>query len=1267
MVQLVLAGSQDTFLTGSPKITYFISVYYRRTPFFLNTIQVPFTGPVRFGEAALCKIPQTGDVIVGMSLQASLPALGSQSTSYTYVGGVISFTMNVNSVPYLIRVPPGATNTDLNWLNNKVPNLSFDTSLTITYTGTGTATINVVSDDNADILCQENPIFTVSGKRSPDYPLELSPVWSYTTEKNISYVSNTGNKLIREATLKIGGQTIKRIEGEYLTLKEDLDVSEENQFALTALVGKNDTQLVADTKPYLVPLDFTEFLPVCALQRHDLQVDYQFEQFSNLIPYDGLGELSYTSYSTKPFVSVRDALLLSPNIFISTSTSNVAQFDSNVLSNTYTGVNPGQIRNLFSNLFTYDGAKLTKDSGTQISVTANAFGSDTQSNLYLFNVNSNLVSIYSNTLSLLSNVDTFSFPPGFATSTVKYINVSAGTLQTSTENLTIRSNALLTQNTITINNFTASPTVPFVSNITWSADLNANAYFSNSRTFAYNLGSLVTSNVFTIPVSDYTFNWRVTTSQGTVYDPTVITSTDSVYVDDVHQPKGVANVYYEGNFTSNLTFSYGNFASDPYQTVPSSNALSATFPYVYTVNDVWTSKTLSNLDRFNVSRGVRYIGNPSNPIVSNVLTGYLAITYTGVSASSNALIRYVGPGGILYTTNLIPSDTTINIGPSSYYYEDGVYKTRTTTTTCTRVGTTLYFNGAIPIYSVSVGGVPQVHDPIGGFSNVLQFTGVTYPVSFTPSLTITGPGSGRLDDRTQWVASGSTVNFYGLTDVTCLQTGVTKVPRISTLSNITAEFDRNLVVLSDSTPWQTFTGGADMIYFTGEYWTLSQNLWPLNMSITAYDVNNNPTVVTGTTETDFRSNVVAAGYATGVTSFTFQNCAYLKCTDIRSRLVLGLGSNVTVPVTYYSSPSVTLDPGGRPVYSGSVAISAINAKTCTDTKNSVYSASNTSPWLLQVNQGGTIVAMDTTGVQTPNGSLVSQKDYVTVLTEGTQVYFVARDGTVVVYDNSYEFGQVGSMRVMSTGISGIYSGALTNRYLALNTKTSSNIYYVNKLTGASTIMQGIGQQNGLLVWDGARYLYEFGPTNSVVVVDTILYTNPTFVNTSMLIEYALVSEEEREWFQKVQFDQLFKQLQVSKFLIKAGTTETQFNLKLKNLVTELMFTIDDDGLDSIELYFNGIPIIDEDNGSALCLSKIQPYEHHRRIPDRPFFMYSFAKKPYEMNPSGFVNMSRIIEQVLNVRVIPSNVDRTLVVWADSYNMMRFRDGLAGVLYDYSTQ
>ena len=1272
MVQLVLAGSQDAFLTGTPKRTYFVSVFYRRTPFFLNTVQVPLLGPARFGEPAICRIPQTGDIVVGMTMQSVLPSLGSPSDVFTYVGGITSFFMNVNSVNYTVRVPPGAKNINLNWLN-VVPGLTFDENLTITVASGSPTTINVASDDNADILCQESSVFTVTGgRRTPDYPLELSPVWTYTSEKGISYVDNTGNKLIKEAVLKIGGQTIKRLEGDYMTLKQDLDVPQENQFALTALVGKADTQLVTQPRTYLTPLDFMEFIPMCAIERHNFEVHFEFEDFSNLIAYSGQGEFAPTSYSTTNLFVTTDAVTLGPNIFVSTG-SNVIQYDGNTYSNTYTSVRAGEIRNLYSNVYTFDKTRLTADTGSYISVTGNAFGSDTQSNLYVFNQSGNLFSTYSNTLTKLSNTVQFSFPPGFVTSTVKYINLTSSTIQTATERLRITSNAAKTQNTVQVNNFVASPTVGFVTSLDWNSDLNANAYFSNSRTYTYNLGTLVTSNVSSIPVSDYSFNWNVTTSRGVVYDPSLTTTTETVYVSGVAEPRGIANTYYDGDFTRSLVFNYTNISSDPYQVVPSSNAMQATFPYVKDVSGNWTTLSLSNLDRYTVNRATRYVGNPSNPIVSNVLTNYMGIRYTGVSAASNALITYVGAGGLLYSTNITPVDTTINIGGLSYYYiDDQPYVTAGATTTCTRSGTTLFFSGPIPIYSVTVGGVSQVHDPVPGFSNVLEFTNVQYPAQFTPgNLTVTGPGtSGRLDDRTQWVASGTTVRFYGLADVTCTSPpGVVKTNRVPLLSNITAEFDRNLVVLSDSMPWQTYPR-TPTVYFTGEYWALTQNLWPTSMSVTLYDAQNNGTVVSeSTTAIQFRTKLVNEGYATGSSTLTFQNCAYLTCTDKRSRFVLGLGSNVIVPVTYYSSPSVTLDPGGRPEYSNTYAIPSIVAKTCTDENYAVYTASNTAPWIIQVQQDGTCVALDTTGAASPNDNILVQREYVTTLTEDSKVYFVAKDGSILLYNTDLEFGQVGSMTTANIGVTNIYSGALTNRYIVTNQKNTSALFFTDKTTFRTFTVPDGGQPDSILVWDGSRYLYVMSQVNSsVVIIDTILYTNPTFVNGSMLIEYALVSDEERRWFQRTQNDHLMKQMQVYKFVIGPGVTETQFDLKLKNLVSELMFTIDDDGLEAIALYFNGIPIVDyDDAGSALSLSKIQPFEHHGRIPDRPFFIYSFAKKPAEMNPTGFVNMSRIVEQTVYVRVTPSNVQRTFCVWADSYNVIRFRDGLAGMLYDYSTQ
>jgi hypothetical protein len=158
MVQLISAGTQDAFLTGSPKLTYFQSVYYRRTPFFLNAVQVPFIGDARFGEQAICKIPQTGDIITGMSLQATLPPLGTPSGVFYYIAQLNSFDIIVNGVTTTVLVPADANTGNLSWLNT-VPGLTFDENLTITATQTSVLdpSKNVtIGTDNVDYTTYTN-------------------------------------------------------------------------------------------------------------------------------------------------------------------------------------------------------------------------------------------------------------------------------------------------------------------------------------------------------------------------------------------------------------------------------------------------------------------------------------------------------------------------------------------------------------------------------------------------------------------------------------------------------------------------------------------------------------------------------------------------------------------------------------------------------------------------------------------------------------------------------------------------------------------------------------------------------------------------------------------------------------------------------------------------------------------------------------------------------------------------------------------------------
>jgi hypothetical protein len=73
-MQLVAYGAQDIYLTGNPMITYFKVVYRRYTNFAMESIQQTFNGSTGFSNSVTALISRNGDLVSGMTLEATLPA-----------------------------------------------------------------------------------------------------------------------------------------------------------------------------------------------------------------------------------------------------------------------------------------------------------------------------------------------------------------------------------------------------------------------------------------------------------------------------------------------------------------------------------------------------------------------------------------------------------------------------------------------------------------------------------------------------------------------------------------------------------------------------------------------------------------------------------------------------------------------------------------------------------------------------------------------------------------------------------------------------------------------------------------------------------------------------------------------------------------------------------------------------------------------------------------------------------------------------------------
>lgn len=74
-IQLAAVGSADIFLTGSPQVTFFRSVYKRHVQFSQESIENVFQGPVNFGTRSTVTVQKAGDLAGAVWLQIQLPDL----------------------------------------------------------------------------------------------------------------------------------------------------------------------------------------------------------------------------------------------------------------------------------------------------------------------------------------------------------------------------------------------------------------------------------------------------------------------------------------------------------------------------------------------------------------------------------------------------------------------------------------------------------------------------------------------------------------------------------------------------------------------------------------------------------------------------------------------------------------------------------------------------------------------------------------------------------------------------------------------------------------------------------------------------------------------------------------------------------------------------------------------------------------------------------------------------------------------------------------
>jgi hypothetical protein len=184
--------------------------------------------------------------------------------------------------------------------------------------------------------------------------------------------------------------------------------------------------------------------------------------------------------------------------------------------------------------------------------------------------------------------------------------------------------------------------------------------------------------------------------------------------------------------------------------------------------------------------------------------------------------------------------------------------------------------------------------------------------------------------------------------------------------------------------------------------------------------------------------------------------------------------------------------------------------------------------------------------------------------------------------------------------------------------------------------------------------------------------NPT-LDATIITEYVYLSEPEINWFRTSRVEQVITQRQYASFLLPANFTSGVFNLDFRNPIREMFFVIQIDGtlpydyslngLQSIGLSFNGYEAMSTSTNDSVSLGSLEPFNHYPNFPTRKFYMHSFCTNPGNTAPSGYVNFSRIKQALLTVNADPNTQNRQLRLAFVSHNVLRFENGLAGLMFN----
>ena len=285
-INLAVTGIQDQWLTGEPEFSYFLVNFKRHTKFSIEATETPFDGEPNFDTSLECRIPANkGDLIRSMMLKFTLPQPTVPNKTFN-----VTFQSVSGSNKYFIDGVQQATLTLYEGTTYTFNNLSHVDGHPFRFSTTAPST----SDYTTGVTNPGTPTVTFTPTSTTPsilyYYCAAHPnMGGQINVKSLRYRESIGAQIIEHADLRIGGQTIERVTGDYIYMYNQIHNNhDDTDQSLYFLSGHGNYIPVSYDWDYSIMLPFYFFrhpslaLPVCAITKQLVEVEIKFRKLEDI-------------------------------------------------------------------------------------------------------------------------------------------------------------------------------------------------------------------------------------------------------------------------------------------------------------------------------------------------------------------------------------------------------------------------------------------------------------------------------------------------------------------------------------------------------------------------------------------------------------------------------------------------------------------------------------------------------------------------------------------------------------------------------------------------------------------------------------------------------------------------------------------------------------------------------------------------------------------------------------------------------------------------